>query len=78
MAANSEVKNPSVVVIGAGMTGILLGIKLREAGITDLTILEKAAKVGGTWRENTYPGLADFHRGPLPQPVPANPLEEAA
>ena len=51
-------RNPSVVVIGAGMTGILLGIKLREAGITDVTILEKADKVGGTWRENTYPGVA--------------------
>ena len=51
-------RNPSVVVIGAGMTGILLGIKLREAGITDVTILEKAAKLGGTWRENTYPGVA--------------------
>lgn len=51
-------RNPSVVVIGAGMTGILMGIKLREAGIDDVTILEKADKVGGTWRENTYPGVA--------------------
>jgi cation diffusion facilitator CzcD-associated flavoprotein CzcO len=58
MANSSTVKNPSVVVIGAGMTGILMGIKLREAGITDVTILEKADKVGGTWRENSYPGLA--------------------
>lgn len=58
MVKNSGVKNPSVVVIGAGMTGILLGIKLREAGITDVVILEKADQVGGTWRENTYPGLA--------------------
>ncbi|MDH5170804.1 MAG: NAD(P)/FAD-dependent oxidoreductase [Gammaproteobacteria bacterium] len=55
---NSSVKNPSVVVIGAGMTGILIAIKLREAGISDVTILEKADKVGGTWRENTYPGVA--------------------
>lgn len=51
-------RNPSVVIIGAGMTGILLTIKLREAGITDLTILEKSGNVGGTWRENTYPGVA--------------------
>lgn len=50
--------NPSVAVIGAGMTGILMAIKLREAGISDITILEKADKVGGTWRENTYPGVA--------------------
>lgn len=46
-----------VIVIGAGMAGILAGIKLREAGITDVTIYEKADKIGGTWRENTYPGL---------------------
>jgi cation diffusion facilitator CzcD-associated flavoprotein CzcO len=51
-------RNPSVVIIGAGMTGILLTIKLREAGITDLTILEKSDRLGGTWRENTYPGVA--------------------
>jgi len=55
---NHTRKNPSVAVIGAGMTGILMAIKLREAGITDITILEKADKVGGTWRENTYPGVA--------------------
>ena len=51
-------RNPSVAVIGAGMTGILMAIKLREAGIEDITILEKAPKLGGTWRENTYPGVA--------------------
>lgn len=51
-------RNPSVVIIGAGMTGVLLTIKLREAGITDLTILEKTDRLGGTWRENTYPGVA--------------------
>lgn len=51
-------RNPSVAVIGAGMTGILMAIKLREAGITDITILEKADRLGGTWRENTYPGVA--------------------
>ena len=45
-------------VIGAGMAGILSAIKLIEAGITDFTVYEKADRVGGTWRENTYPGLA--------------------
>ena len=47
-----------VVIIGAGMAGILSAIKLREAGYTDFTIYEKAHRVGGTWRENTYPGIA--------------------
>jgi len=51
-------RNPSVVIIGAGMTGILMAIKFREAGISDVTILEKAEKIGGTWRENRYPGVA--------------------
>jgi cation diffusion facilitator CzcD-associated flavoprotein CzcO len=46
-----------VVVIGAGMAGILAGIKLQEAGFTDIAIYEKADRIGGTWRENTYPGL---------------------
>lgn len=51
-------RNPSVVIIGAGMTGILMAIKFREEGISDVTILEKAEKIGGTWRENRYPGVA--------------------
>lgn len=54
----SNRQNPSVIVIGAGMTGICLVIKLREAGITNITLLEKADSVGGTWRENRYPGVA--------------------
>lgn len=50
-------KELKVVVLGAGMAGILAGIKLQEAGISDVTIYEKADRIGGTWRENTYPGL---------------------
>ena len=45
-------------IIGAGMAGILSAIKLREAGETDITVYEKADRLGGTWRENTYPGLS--------------------
>lgn len=44
-------------VIGAGMAGILAAIKLRERGM-DCVVFEKGDSVGGTWRENTYPGLA--------------------
>ncbi len=44
-------------VIGAGMAGILSAIRLRERGI-DTVVFEKGDRVGGTWRENTYPGLA--------------------
>jgi len=49
-------RKPSVAVIGAGLGGLAAGIKLKEAGIDDVVILEKAAKVGGTWRDNSYPG----------------------
>jgi 4-hydroxyacetophenone monooxygenase len=51
-AAASRMK---VVVIGAGMSGILTGIRLKQAGIA-FTIIEKNADVGGTWFENVYPG----------------------
>ncbi|QQS15130.1 MAG: NAD(P)/FAD-dependent oxidoreductase [Rhodospirillales bacterium] len=44
-----------VLVIGAGLSGLCVGIKLREAGIP-FTILEKNDTVGGTWYENAYPG----------------------
>ena len=47
-----------VVVIGAGFSGIGAGIKLREAGIDSFAILDQAHDVGGTWRDNTYPGVA--------------------
>lgn len=53
-APNSNLR---VVVLGAGMSGILSGIKLLEAGYDNVTLYEKATRVGGTWRENTYPGL---------------------
>jgi cation diffusion facilitator CzcD-associated flavoprotein CzcO len=53
----SQSRDLRVVVIGAGMAGILAGIKLREAGFADFSIYEKADRIGGTWRENTYPGL---------------------
>ena len=45
-------------IIGAGMAGVLSAIKLKGAGLTDFTVYEKADRVGGTWRENTYPGLS--------------------
>jgi cation diffusion facilitator CzcD-associated flavoprotein CzcO len=46
----------SVAVLGAGLGGLCAGIKLKQAGFENLVIFEKAAKVGGTWRDNIYPG----------------------
>ena len=54
--ANSD--DPRFIIIGAGMAGILGAIKLREAGIQNFAIYEKADRLGGTWRENEYPGLS--------------------
>ncbi|MBV1878434.1 MAG: NAD(P)/FAD-dependent oxidoreductase [Pseudomonadales bacterium] len=45
-------------IIGGGMAGILSAIKLNNAGYSNYTIYEKADSLGGTWRENTYPGIA--------------------
>ena len=50
-----ESRNFSVAIIGAGMSGIAMAIKLQEAGIP-FTIFEKNDTVGGTWYENAYPG----------------------
>ena len=50
-------RRPRFAIIGAGMSGLLAAIKLKEAGY-DHTVFEKADRVGGTWRENTYPGIA--------------------
>ncbi len=53
-----EGRQPAIAIIGAGMSGIAAVVKLRRAGYTDLTVFEKTDRVGGTWRENTYPGLS--------------------
>lgn len=47
-----------VVIIGSGFSGLCAAIKLRESGVTDIVILEEEHEVGGTWRDNTYPGCA--------------------
>ncbi|MGH3744385.1 MAG: flavin-containing monooxygenase, partial [Mycobacteriales bacterium] len=45
-----------IVIIGAGMSGLFMGHALQERGMP-FTLYEKAEEVGGTWRDNTYPGL---------------------
>ena len=45
-----------IVIIGTGFSGMGAAMKLRESGREDFVILEKAHDVGGTWRDNTYPG----------------------
>lgn len=55
---NDSLRQPRIAVIGAGMSGICIGALLLDAGIDTFTILEKTDETGGTWRENTYPGIA--------------------
>ena len=56
--AVDSARKPRVAIVGAGLSGLCMGIKLKQAGIDSFTIYEKAGEVGGTWRDNTYPGLA--------------------
>lgn len=53
-----EVRKLRAAIVGAGASGIMAAIKLRDMGITDVVLFEKADELGGTWRDNTYPGLA--------------------
>ena len=58
MNDTSAPRELEVAIVGAGFGGLCMGMKLLEAGIRDFVILEKDHEVGGTWRDNTYPGAA--------------------
>ena len=47
-----------IAIIGAGFSGLGMAMELRQAGIEDFVVLERADDLGGTWRDNTYPGCA--------------------
>ncbi|OON75986.1 flavin-containing monooxygenase [Streptomyces tsukubensis] len=47
-----------VVVVGSGFGGLGAAVRLRREGVTDFVVLERAGSVGGTWRDNSYPGCA--------------------
>ena len=47
-----------IIIIGSGFGGLAMVIQLKQANIHDFIILEKADQVGGTWRDNQYPGAA--------------------
>ncbi len=54
----SEAPTPRVAILGAGAAGLCMAMQLQDAGIHSFTIFEKSDGVGGTWRDNTYPGAA--------------------
>jgi cation diffusion facilitator CzcD-associated flavoprotein CzcO len=51
-------RNEHILIVGTGFAGIGMAIRLKQAGIDDFTLLEQASGVGGTWRDNHYPGAA--------------------
>ncbi|PRH76074.1 cyclohexanone monooxygenase [Streptomyces solincola] len=60
MGQGQEQRHESVrvAVIGSGFGGLGAAVRMRREGITDFVVLERAGSVGGTWRDNSYPGCA--------------------
>ena len=51
-------EQPHVTIIGSGVGGICMAMQLRRNGFDNFQIIEKADDIGGTWRDNSYPGCA--------------------
>src|SRR5918992_1887427 len=47
-----------IAIVGSGFSGLGMAIRLKQAGMNDFVVLERADEVGGTWHANTYPGCA--------------------
>lgn len=56
--SSSRERRYDIVIVGAGFSGIGAAIKLKQNGFENFVILERAADLGGTWRDNNYPGIA--------------------
>jgi cation diffusion facilitator CzcD-associated flavoprotein CzcO len=56
--AEDEREHVRVAIVGSGFGGLGAAARLRREGVTDFVVLERAGSVGGTWRDNTYPGCA--------------------
>jgi cation diffusion facilitator CzcD-associated flavoprotein CzcO len=54
----THMRHVRVVILGTGFSGLGMAIRLKQQGYEDFVIIEQAAEVGGTWRDNTYPGCA--------------------
>src|SRR4051795_401491 len=55
-AAGSD--HVDVCIVGSGFSGIAMSVRMIEAGMRDFVVLERGDDVGGTWRDNAYPGCA--------------------
>lgn len=56
MTTNTKDSCYEAIIIGSGFSGISMAINLKKEGISSFIVLEKAKDIGGTWRDNTYPG----------------------
>jgi cation diffusion facilitator CzcD-associated flavoprotein CzcO len=54
---SAETTHTRIAIVGAGFSGLGMGIRLKQAGIHDFVVLERADDLGGTWRDNDYPGI---------------------
>ncbi len=78
MSDDRGVTSVDVLIVGAGFAGIGMGIQLARRGRESFVIIEQADDVGGTWRDNRYPGVScdipshlySFSFRPNPQLVP--------
>ncbi|HKE81395.1 MAG TPA: NAD(P)/FAD-dependent oxidoreductase [Solirubrobacteraceae bacterium] len=54
----NNVQQVRIAIVGSGFAGLGMAIRLRQEGIEDFVVLERAGDLGGTWRDNSYPGCA--------------------
>jgi cation diffusion facilitator CzcD-associated flavoprotein CzcO len=54
----STIPHQRIAIVGSGFSGLGMAVRLKQEGIHDFVVLERAEDLGGTWRENTYPGCA--------------------
>ena len=59
------VRHIHLALLGTGFSGLGMAIRLKQSGYNDFIVLEQASEVGGTWRDNTYPGCACDVHSPL-------------
>src|SRR5690349_17601836 len=55
---DGQTRHARVAILGTGFSGLGMAIRLKQQGLEDFVVIERAADIGGTWRDNTYPGCA--------------------
>src|SRR5579859_2229304 len=58
LSEETKINSVRVAIVGTGFSGLGMAIRLKQDGCNDFVIIEKASDLGGTWRDNTYPGCA--------------------